>query len=126
MPSPNSTHSRLARAMIWSIQYQDRISHFFRLYLTVAVVIVSFMGVVGLISLDAVLRSFVYGGLLLSIGLWCLIVKRRAWLLALKDPELKRQAYSAMLTYLALKGYFAHRQEPETSQSEKEGECTTC
>ncbi|RJQ75539.1 MAG: hypothetical protein C4519_15625 [Desulfobacteraceae bacterium] len=112
--------------MLWSIRYQDRIAHYFRLAVILGMTIVAFMGVVGVVSLDAALRTFIYGGLFISCVVFYLIIKRRAWLLGIKDPELREQAYRAMLTYLATRASIPQQSRPEMKKADMEEECSTC
>ncbi len=114
--------SRLARAMLWSIQYQDQIAQYFRIFIGTAAVIVGFMGVVGILSLDATLYTIFLGGLFLAGGAWLLIEQRRAWLLNIQDPELKQLAYSTMLAYLAVKGQCCEEQLAALQKSREEND----
>ena len=117
---------RLARAMIWSILYQDQISHCVRTSILMGAMVVSLMWLVGLITFSAAFWSLLYGGLALSGVLWFLIDKRRTWLLNLKDPQLRDLAYRSMLAYVKLKGYRHQPVRSEAKESGNEGECTTC
>jgi predicted lysophospholipase L1 biosynthesis ABC-type transport system permease subunit len=112
--------------MLWSIRYQDRIAHHFRFAVGLGMTIVAFMGVVGAVSPEGALRTLFYGGLILSCLVLFLIVQRRSWLLRIKDPELKEQAYRTMLTYLAARGSIPQQARPEMKKADKEEECTAC
>lgn len=118
--------SRTARAMIWSILYQDKIAHYFQKYLAIAVGIVALMWLTGLITLVTAYWSLFYGGLVLSGCVWYLIDKRRAWLLSIKDPVLKDLAYRSMLAYIAAKGNRSYPIRSEVREPNDEEECTTC
>ncbi|KJS33247.1 MAG: hypothetical protein VR64_03310 [Desulfatitalea sp. BRH_c12] len=101
--SKNNTN-RLARAAIWSIQYQDQIANYFRIFVGAAAGLVLFAGMIGVVPLKAALLSILVGGVIVIGGAGYLIQKRRVWLLNIKDPELKRLAYASMLAYITLKG----------------------
>ncbi len=113
-----------ARAMLWSILYQDRLAHWLRIYVGLLVAFVVFMGMVGIITLDAALQIIFFGGVGLSSGLVFFIRKRRSWLLAIEDPSLKRLAHASMLAYLSLKGHPALHERPASKKPDSERECT--
>jgi hypothetical protein len=92
-----------APIVIWSIQYQDRISHHFRLFMLGIAMVITFMGMVGLVSLEVALWSLFFGGLSIIGAAWYLIQLRRTWLLHIEDPALKQVVYETMLTYIYLK-----------------------
>ncbi len=94
---------KLARMLIWTIRYQDEIAYHLRLYMWSAVAFVLMLSLSQKISLEAALQVILFGGLTICCWLWLFIERRRAWLLSIKDPELKREAYIAMLAYLAVK-----------------------
>jgi hypothetical protein len=121
---PKFNPDRWARTMILSILYQDRIAHYLRLYVGVTVAIFVLMGIAGIISLATVLHALVYTGLVLSAGLLFFILKRRAWLLSIKDPELKRWAHASMLAYLSLKGHPSVKGAAEPKDQCRERGCT--
>lgn len=102
MPLLNPNHS-WARIGIWSIRYQDRISYYFRLFMGGLAVIATFLGMLGVVSLEAALWSLFAGGLLIIGAVWYLIQIRRTWLLNIKDPDLKQLAYDTMRAYIFLK-----------------------
>jgi hypothetical protein len=123
-PKFNFNQDPWARAMILSIIYQDRIAHYVRMYVGFTVAIIAFMGIVDIISLESSLRAIVYFGLVLSGGLWFFIRKRRAWLLSIEDPELKRWAYASMLAYLSMKGHCSLQEHAPSEKPDKERECS--
>jgi hypothetical protein len=118
--------SRTARAMIWSILYQEKITYYFQRYLAMAVGVIALMWLTGLITLATAFWSLFYGGLVLSGCLWFLIDKRRVWLLSIKDPALKNLAYRSMLAYIAAKGHRSYPVRPEVREPNDEEKCTTC
>jgi hypothetical protein len=101
---PLSAYRLGPRIVIWSIQYQDRISYCFRLYMGALSVIVIFLGMLGAVPLESALWSLFSSGLLIIGAAWFLIQKRKSWLMNIKDPELKQLAYDTMLAYIVLKG----------------------
>jgi hypothetical protein len=124
--STRPSEKQWVRAMLWSIRYQDRIAHYFRLAVGLGMTIIAFMGAVGVVAPGVALRMLFYGGLILSSVVLYLIVQRRAWLLGIKDPELKEQAYRTMLTYLAVRGSLPQQTRSEMKKADKEEECTAC
>ena len=65
--SKNNTN-RLARAAIWSIQYQDQIANYFRIFVGAAAGLVLFAGMIGVVPLKAALLSILVGGVIVSAG----------------------------------------------------------
>lgn len=99
----NQSRHRLARAVVWSILYQDEIAHHVRLYMWSGVALVLLVALSGKISVDTAIHGILIVGLTVCGGLWLLILKRRSWLLKITDPELKETAYAAMVIYLSAK-----------------------
>ena len=110
--------------MLWSILYQDRLAHQLRVSVGVAVISIVFMGMVGIVTLDAALQLIFFGGVGLTVSLMFFIQKRRSWLLNISDPNLKRLAHASMLAYLSLKGHPALADRSPSKKADNEQECT--
>ena len=110
--------------MLWSILYQDRLAHQLRICVAVAVAVIVFMGIVGIVSFDGALRFIFFSGVGLSASLMFFIQKRRSWLLSIEDPDLKRLAHASMLAYLSLKGHPSLQERTESKKADNERECT--
>ena len=102
-----SAKQGLQRVLLLSIRYQDQVAFYVRLYLFGAATFVLFLGFCQVISWDAALEIITIAGMTFFIGLSLFIYKRRSWLLHITDEDLKREAYTTMLAYIAAKEHRA-------------------
>jgi hypothetical protein len=124
-PAHYQPEDKWARAMLFSIRYQDHIVRYFSLAVYIGVAIVAFTGVSGIVSVVAALQAMFLGGLVLVFGVAYLIHIRRAWLLGIKDPALKEKAHQAMIAFLADKAGVPQPIRAEVRKTSNE-ECGTC
>ena len=101
-PHPKKA-GQFARILIWTIYNQDLLAHHIRIYSWSAVAVILILTLSNAISLETALHALLICGLVLGLGLWIAIERRRSWLLNIQDPELKRKAHLAMLSYMARK-----------------------
>lgn len=95
-----STHPIAVRLSIWSIRHQGWLTGQVRIYIIAATVLIAFLALAGVISIQTAIVSSVGIGLI-SIGLiWTLVQRRKAILLNIKEPEARAQAHQAMVEYL--------------------------
>ena len=113
MKTSNNTRQkgRFAFLWIWSIRYQDQIGYHIRIYMWSAAVMILLLTLSQRISLETSLYVLLIGGLIIGIGLWVVIERRRSWLLGITDPELKEEAYNVMLRYVAQRAYDGTRRK---------------
>ena len=91
---------KITRLCIWSVRNQSWLAGQVRIYVYMATAIIAFLALAGVISIQtAMLSSFCIG--LIAMGIiWTLIQQRKAWLLNLREPELREQALAAMRDYI--------------------------
>jgi predicted ATPase len=78
-----------------------------RIYLYAGSVLIAFLALAGVISIQTALLSAFCGGLIIMGLIWTLIQQRKAILLNLEEPEVRKRAHQAMLAYL-------HEVDPDT------------
>jgi hypothetical protein len=78
------------------------------MYMFAAVAVLVLLALAGRLSLEAALQVAGFGSLTLILLLGGLIVSRRNHLLGITDPELRQEAYHAMLELIALKETQGH------------------
>lgn len=99
----NPPKGRFAHLLIWTIREQNLIAYHVRIYVWSGVIILLLLTLSQKISLETALYALLVSGVIIGLGLWIAIERRRSWLLRINDPDLKQEAYDAMLTYLAQK-----------------------
>jgi len=108
---------KLQNFLLWTIRNQERLGNYTRGYLIGFTALFSFLGLTGVISIESALEIILISGLTLWLGLALLIFKRRSWLLKIEDPELKREAYAAMLHCIAVReGVVSDKHSPAAQQ----------
>lgn len=90
----------LARASIWSILNHNFLAGQIRIYIWSASATVLFLAVASIISLHTALYILLFCGCAMMIFLWSLIHWRKAILLDIQNPELKKMAHAAMLALI--------------------------
>ena len=91
---------RITRLCIWSIRNQTWLAGQVRIYIFMATGIIAFLALAGVISLQTAMFSSIGIGLVAMGIIWTLVQQRKAWLLNLKDPEVRRKALAAMHDYI--------------------------
>lgn len=105
-----TTPPTVAKWCIWSIANQSWLAGRIRIYIWGAVAALAVFILTGLISPETALASMFVSGVVVATALWLLIRQRRIWLLHIQEPELRRQALAAMVTYLDAINYPLPRQ----------------
>jgi hypothetical protein len=100
-----TTPPTVAKWCIWSVANQSWLAGKIRIYIWGAMVALAVFILTGLISPETALTSMFVSGAVVAIALWLLIRQRRIWLLHIQQPELRRQALAAMVTYLETINY---------------------
>lgn len=95
------------RLSIWSIRHQSWLAGQVRIYLYAGTVLIAFLALAGVITIQTALLSAFCGGLVIVGLIWTLIQQRKAILLNLEEPEARKRAHQAMLAYL-------HEVDPDT------------
>ena len=94
------TPPTVAKWCIWSVANQSWLAGQIRIYIWGAVAVLAVFTLTGTISPRTALTSMFISGLVIASAIWLLLRQRRIWLLHIQQPELRRQALSAMVTCL--------------------------
>jgi hypothetical protein len=97
---PSRFGSVLVRASIWTIINHNFIAGQIRIYLWSASATVLFLAVASIIPLHIALYILLFCGCAMMLLLWALIVWRKAILLDIQNPELRKTAHAAMLALI--------------------------
>lgn len=119
-----ATPPTVAKWCIWSVENQSWLAGQIRIYIWSAVALVAVFILTGLISPEIALTSMFVSGAIIAVAIWLLIRQRRIWLLRIQQPELRRQALAAMVTYLNAINYplprRAHHPQIRNNDSDEE------
>ena len=88
------------RLSIWSIRNQSWLAGHVRIYIYAGTVLIAFLALAGAISIQTAMLSAICGGLIVMGMMWALIQHRKAILLNIQEPEVRKRAHNAMLAYL--------------------------
>ena len=94
------TPPTVAKWCIWSVVNQSWLAGQIRIYIWGAVAVLAVFILTGAMSPRTALTSMFISGVVIASAICLLIRQRRIWLLHIQQPELRRQALSAMVTYL--------------------------
>lgn len=94
------TPPTVAKWCIWSVANQSWLAGQLRIYIWGAVALLAVLILTGFVSPVIALKSMFVSGVVIAAAIWLLIRQRRFWLLHIQQPELRRQALAAMVTYL--------------------------
>ena len=97
---PSKLKSVLARASIWTIINHNFLAGQIRIYVWSASATVLFFAVASIIPLHTALYLLLFCGSAIMILLWWLIRWRKAILLDIQNPEMKKTAHAAMLALI--------------------------
>lgn len=100
---PKTFQSTLARISIWTIVHHRFLVGRIRIYIWSASATILFLSIARIIPLHTALTTLLFCGCAMLILLWCLINWRKAILLDIDDPALKRTAHAAMLALIKSK-----------------------
>jgi len=104
-PSDRRTEQGLqSRFWIWTIHRQSFLAHHILLYLWAGVAAIIFLAFLGRFSMEVAIYSIFFGGMTILFVLWVLIERRKTWLLRIKDPKVRMEAYNAMISFMITKG----------------------
>lgn len=95
-----SGNSIAVRLCIWSIRHQAWLSGQVRIYILSGTVLLAFLALAGVISIQTAMFSSFCGGIVLLGLIWTLVQQRKAVLLNIQEPEVREQAHQAMLAYM--------------------------
>lgn len=95
-----SQHPIAVKLCIWSIRHQAWLAGQVRIYIFCGTVLLAFLALAGVISIQMAMFSSFCGGTVLLGLIWTLIHQRKAILLNIREPEVREQAHRAMLAYL--------------------------
>ena len=101
------TQSIAIRLSLWSIRNQSWLAGHVRIYIYAGTALIAFLALAGVITIETAMLSAFCGGLIIMGLIWTLIQQRKAILLNIHEPELRRQAHNTMLEYL-------HEVDPDT------------
>ncbi len=102
-----NTQSIAIRLSLWSIRNQSWLAGHIRIYVFTGTALIAFLALAEVITIETAMLSAFCGGLIIVGLLWTLIQQRKAILLSINEPELRKQAHNTMLTYL-------HEVDPDT------------
>lgn len=97
---PSKLKSVLAWASIWTIVNHNFLAGQIRIYVWSASATVLFFAVASIIPLHTALYLLLFCGFAIMILLWSLIRWRKAILLDIQNPEMKKTAHAAMLALI--------------------------
>lgn len=121
------TPSLSVKLCIWSIRHQAWLAGQVRIYIVAATLLVAFLALADVISIETAMLSAFCGGVVLLAVIWTLVQQRRSILLKIQEPEVREEAHNAMLAYLRqvdhglslpVRGNDAHK--------ENQKECKNC
>ena len=107
--------SLLQRASIWTIVNHNFIAGQVRIYVWSASATVLFLSVASIIPLHTALYLLLFCGCGVIILLWSLISWRKAILLDIRNPELKKTAHAAMLALIHSKASPRNKSDRKTA-----------
>ena len=105
MREHKGTNRLVAKLCILSVKHHDTLVTAVQQYMWVGSATILYLSLVGKLDMGLALSVIGFGGLSIIALLWGLIESRRFYLKAIQDPELKDEAYQAMLNLIRLKGY---------------------
>lgn len=111
---PFKFKSVLARASIWTIVNHNFLAGQIRIYVWSAAATVLFLSVASIIPLHTALYLLLFCGCAMMILLWSLISWRKAILLDIQNPELRKTAHAAMLALIHSKASRRNQMKKKT------------
>ena len=111
---PSKFKSALARASIWTILNHNFLAGRIRIYVWSAAATVLFLAVASIIPLHTALYILLFCGCAMMALLWSLISWRKAILLDIQNPELKKAAHEAMLMLIHSKASRRDKKKKKT------------
>jgi hypothetical protein len=112
---PSSRRSRLVRISIWTVRHHDFLARQIRIYVWTASALVLMLPIFSIIPLPIALYILLFCICAITILLWFLINWRKAILINIQDPELRQQAYRAMLHLIDAKVHHRPHHVEKTS-----------
>jgi len=109
-----------SRFWIWTIYRQSFLARHILLYLWAGAAAILFLSFIGRFSVEVALYSIFFGGMSIIFVLWVLIERRKTWLLRITDPEVRSEAYHAMIFFMTTKGLL-DADDSHTFQSDASG-----
>lgn len=85
---------------IWTVRNQSWLAGQVRIYIYAGTVLIAFLALAGVISIETAIFSAFCGGVIAMGLIWTLIQQRKAMLLNIQEPEVRNRAHEAMLAYL--------------------------
>lgn len=95
-----ATPPTVAKWCIWSVENQSWLAGRIRIYVWGAMAVLAFFILTGFVAPETALTAMFISGAIIAAAIWLLIRQRRFWLLHIQQPDLRRQALAAMVTYL--------------------------
>lgn len=111
---PSKFKSVLAMASIWTIVNHNFLAGQIRIYVWSASATVLFFAVASIIPLHTALYLLLFCGVAIMILLWSLIRWRKAILLDIQNPEMKKTAHAAMLALIDSKSSRRNKMKKKT------------
>ncbi len=99
-PMRPSLAVKITRLCIWSVRNQSWLAGQIRIYVLMASAIIAFLALARVITLQTAMLASCGIGLFSAGMIWTLVHQRKSWLLNLREPELRAQAFEAMHAYL--------------------------
>jgi len=90
----------IERLCVWTVRHHDFVRSRVCLYTWTGTVTVLFFTIAMRISIETALSAILFSGLAVMMILWILIERRKTILLGITDPDLREQAYAAMLSLI--------------------------
>ncbi len=88
------------RLSLWSIRNQTWLAGQIRIYIYAGTVLIAFLSLAGVITIETAMLSAFCGGVIIMGLIWTLVQQRKAILLNINEPEMRRKAHNTMLAYL--------------------------
>lgn len=101
---------KAAKFCIWTIQQHNYIINRIRLYVWSASATVLFLSLINKIHLQMALHIILFGTISIVVMIWVLLSIRKALLLRINDPELKKIVYEAMLVFISSREKYPAKQ----------------
>mgnify|MGYP000153298018 CR=1 FL=1 len=106
--------SVLERVSIWTIINHNFLAGQIRIYIWSASATVLFLAVASIIPLHTALYLLLFCGFAIMILLWSLIKWRKAILLDIQNPAMKKTAHAAMLALISSKSSQRNKMKKKT------------
>ena len=91
----------IAKFCLWTFWRHNLITGQIRIYVWSTSAFVLFLSLINKIHLQLALHILLFGSLGIAVFIWIFLSMRKALLLRINDPELKKVVYESMLIFIA-------------------------